>query len=154
MDAILRATIIYIVLYIVFRVSGKRSLHDLSAFDLLLLLIISEATQQAMVDSDNSMTHSILLIVTLVAIDITLSLVKRQSKTAEKVLDSVPVILVEHGRPIAHHLARERVSEEDVLARARIQHGIMNMKDISYAVLESSGEISIIPRENPDTSRK
>jgi uncharacterized membrane protein YcaP (DUF421 family) len=147
MDAVIRATVIYVVLYIVFRISGKRSLTELNAFDLLLLLIISEATQQAMVDSDNSMTHSILLVVTLVGIDILLSLVKQYSPKAEKVLDSVPVILVEHGRPIERHLKKERVSEEDILAHARLSQGIARMDDIAWAVLEPSGEISIIPKE-------
>jgi uncharacterized membrane protein YcaP (DUF421 family) len=147
MDAVIRAAVIYTVLYIVFRISGKRSLTELSAFDLLLLLIISEATQQAMVDSDNSMTHSILLVVTLVGIDILLSVIKQRSPTADRVLDSVPVILVEHGRPVDKHMQKERVSEGDILAHARLLHGISRLDDIAWAVLESSGEISIIPKE-------
>jgi uncharacterized membrane protein YcaP (DUF421 family) len=145
MDAVIRAVAIYVFLFIVFRVAGKRALSEMNAFDLLLLLIISEATQQAMVDSDNSVTHALVLITTLVGLDIGLSLVKRRSKGAAKVMDSVPLILVENGRVVREHMERERVDEEDVLESARELHGIGRMEEIRYAVLERNGKITVIP---------
>jgi uncharacterized membrane protein YcaP (DUF421 family) len=144
-EAVIRAVVIYSVLYLLMRVSGKRTLSDMNAFDLLLLLIISEATQQAMVDNDHSITHSVLLITSLVGCDILLSLVKRASTRAENLLDSTPLLLVADGSPIAAHLHKERVSEEDILTAARETQGLTDLKQIRYAVLESNGKISIIP---------
>jgi uncharacterized membrane protein YcaP (DUF421 family) len=145
MDAVIRAVAIYVFLFIVFRVAGKRALSEMNAFDLLLLLIISEATQQAMVSKDNSVMHALVLITTLVGLDIGLSLVKRRSKGAAKVMDSVPLILVEHGRVIREHMERERVDADDVLESARELHGIGRMEEIRYAVLERNGKITVIP---------
>ena len=145
MEAVVRAILIYSVLYLLMRISGKRTLSDMNAFDLLLLLIISEATQQAMVDNDHSFTHSVILITSLVGLDIFLSLIKRSSNCVENVLDSTPLLLLENGRPIVDHLRKERVSEEDILAAARQTQGLTDLKKIRYAILEANGKISIIP---------
>ena len=84
MDSVLRAAAIYIGLMIIMRFAGKRSLAQITTFDFVLLLIISEATQQAMLGQDFSVTNALLVIVTLVMLDIGLSLLKRRSKTIDK----------------------------------------------------------------------
>jgi uncharacterized membrane protein YcaP (DUF421 family) len=147
MDAMVRAAGIYFFLYIVFRIAGKRSMSDMNAFDLLLLLIISEATQQAMVDQDHSFTHAMVLITTLVGLDILLSLFKQKSKKAEKLLDSVPLLIVENGKMIKENADKERVDEDDILQAARELHGISRIDEIRYAVLERNGTITVIPAE-------
>lgn len=147
MDAILRGATIYFVLLVIIRLSGRRTLGETTTFDLVLLLIIAETTQQALLGDDFSITNSVLLITTLIAIDIAISHLKTRSPFAEQVLDGVPMILVENGRPLHGRLRKSRMDEHDVLAAARRLRGLERMDQIKYAVLEADGSISIIPRE-------
>jgi uncharacterized membrane protein YcaP (DUF421 family) len=147
MDSVLRATVVYAVLLILFRLAGKRTLAEITTFDFVLLLIISEATQQAMVGSDNSMTNSLLLVGTLVGLNILLSELKQRFAAVERVLDGMPLLIVEHGKPLRDRMAKERVDVDDVLDAARESHGLERLDQIKYAVLERNGKISIIPSE-------
>lgn len=145
MDSVLRAGAMYLVLLVVFRIVGKRTLAQITPFDMVLLLIIAESTQQALVGPDYSIVNAVLVIVTLVVIDIGLSRWRHHSRRVEKILDDMPVILVERGRPLQARLDRERVDASDILEAARLQQGLERMSQIKYAVLETNGEISIIP---------
>jgi uncharacterized membrane protein YcaP (DUF421 family) len=98
MESILRAAAVYLFLLVVFRLSGQRALAQITTFDLVLLLIISEAIQQALIGNDNSMTHAALIVLTLVGLNVGLSVLKQRSKAAEKVLEDVPLVLVAEGR--------------------------------------------------------
>jgi uncharacterized membrane protein YcaP (DUF421 family) len=147
MDAVLRASAIYFFLLLIFRLSGKRSIAQITTFDLILLLIISEATQQALLGQDFSLTNAFLVILTLVGIDIGLSLLKQRSPRIEKILEDEPLIIVEEGRPLLDRMKKVRVDEEDVLIAARILQGLERMDQIKYAVLERNGGISIIPKQ-------
>ncbi len=147
MESIVKAVIVYLVLLMLFRLSGKRTLAEVSPFDLVLLLIISEATQQALVDTDNSMTNAFLLVTTLVAMNVLMSEVKVRWKGVERVLDSTPLLIVENGKPIEEHMRKERVDIGDVLDTARERYGLETLEQIRYAVLERNGKISIIPTE-------
>ena len=147
MSSILRAVAVYTVLLVIFRVAGKRTLHDMTTFDLVLVLIISEAVQAALVDTDNSMANAFLLVVTLVGIDILLSVLKYRFPSFGQVLDARPVVLVRHGRMIEHVAFKERVDQEDILSAARCLHGIEHMEEIKHAVLEAGGKFSMIQRE-------
>ena len=147
MDAVLRASAIYFFLLLIFRLSGKRSIAQITTFDLILLLIISEATQQALLGQDFSLTNAFLVIVTLVGIDIGLSLLKQRSPRIEKILEDEPLIIVEDGRPLLDRMKKVRVDEEDVLIAARVLQGLERMDQIKYAVLERNGGISIIPKQ-------
>lgn len=148
MESIIKAVIVYVVLLVLFRMAGKRTLAEVTPFDLVLLLIISEATQQALVDTDNSMTHAFLLVGTLIGLNILLSTVKVRSKRTEHVLDSAPLLIVENGKAIESHMNKERIDVDDVLDAAREMHGIASLEEIRYAVLERNGKISIVPAES------
>ncbi|POR63954.1 DUF421 domain-containing protein [Pseudomonas syringae] len=145
MDAVLRAAAIYFVLMVLFRVAGRRSLTDLTTFDFVLLLIIGEATQQALLGDDFSVTNAILIISTLIAIDVGFSLAKRRSKRLAKFLDGGPTVIVEDGKPLTKRMREARISESDVMEAARTTQGIVEMKDVRYAIIERNGEISVIP---------
>ncbi|AKF53227.1 MULTISPECIES: DUF421 domain-containing protein [Pseudomonas] len=145
MDAVLRAAAIYFVLMVLFRIAGRRSLTDLTTFDFVLLLIIGEATQQALLGDDFSVTNAILIISTLIAIDVGFSLAKRRSKRLAKFLDGGPTVIVEDGKPLTQRMREARISESDVMEAARTTQGIVEMKDIRYAIIERNGEISVIP---------
>jgi uncharacterized membrane protein YcaP (DUF421 family) len=145
-DPIFRAAAIYFFLLIVFRLSGRRTLSQITTFDFVLLLIIGEATQQALLREDFSVTNAWIIILALIAFDFILAQVKRISPVIDHVLEGSPVILVDHGQPIQSHLKGARVEEEDILETARQSQGLERMDQIKYAVLERSGQISIIPR--------
>jgi uncharacterized membrane protein YcaP (DUF421 family) len=145
MDLVIRGAIIYLFLLVILRVSGNRQFSELTAFDAVLIIIISETTQQALVGDDFSMTASIILVTTLVGLDVLISLLKRTSRTADSILEGVPVLLVDNGRLLEKNMHAERVDEEDILTAARLTHGLERMDQVKYAVLERGGSISIIP---------
>lgn len=146
MDSVVRALVIYAVLLLIFRISGKRSLSQITTFDFVLLLVIGEATQQALLGDDFSLTNAFIVIVTLVGVDIGLSLLKQRSPTLELLLDDTPLIIVENGRPLKERMDKARIDESDVLTAARELQGLERMDQIKYAVLERSGGVSIIPQ--------
>jgi uncharacterized membrane protein YcaP (DUF421 family) len=146
MDSIVRAVVVYVVLLLIFRICGKRSLAQITTFDFVLLLIISEAVQPALMGNDSSMTNSFLLVLTLLGIELLLSLVQNTLPVLDKLIDDVPLVLVEDGKPIAERLRKARVDESDILASARMNQGLERMDQIKYAVLERSGGISVIPK--------
>jgi uncharacterized membrane protein YcaP (DUF421 family) len=147
MDAVFRGAAMYFFLLLIFRLSGKRTMAQATTFDLILLLIISEATQQAMLGEDFSVTNGFLLILTLVTLDIGLSLWKRRSPRADKIMDGLPLVLVKDGQPLEERMSKSRVDEQEILQAARELQGIERMEQIKYAVLEQGGAISIVPRE-------
>lgn len=147
MDSVARAAVTYLFLLAVFRLAGKRTLAQITTFDLVLLLLISEAAQQALVGTDNSMTNAFLLVLTLVGLDVALSLWKQRSGLVDKLLDDVPLVLVEDGRPLRDRMDRCRVGEDDILGAAREQRGLERMDQVKYAVLERSGGITVVAKE-------
>jgi uncharacterized membrane protein YcaP (DUF421 family) len=148
MDAVIRVVVMYSFLLIVFRFSGKRTLGESTTFDLLMLLVISETTQQAMVDKDHSMTHAFLLILTFVSINVLLSWLKQRSAWIERLLEGTPFVLVRHGRYLIDRMKMVRVDKDDIIEAARQSHGLERIDQIKYAVLERSGTISIVPQKN------
>lgn len=146
MESVIRAAAVYLFLFLVFRITGQRGLAQITTFDFVLLLIISEATQNALVGENYSLTNAFLVILTLVALDTGFVIFKRWSPKADKVLEGAPLVLVD-GKSIEHRMKRSRVDESDVLSAARELQGLERLEQIKYAVLERSGVISIIPRD-------
>jgi uncharacterized membrane protein YcaP (DUF421 family) len=149
MDAVMRAVAIYFFLLTVFRLAGQRTLANLTTFDFVLLLVIAEATQQGLLGEDFSVTNAFLVIVTLIGIDIGLSLLKNRFLALDKLLEGVPLVIVVDGKPLKDRMERARVDESDVLVAARERQGLERLDQIRYAVLERTGEISIIPKRQP-----
>ena len=147
MQSVLRAVAIYGFLLLIFRVMGKRSLAQITAFDFVLLLIIGEATQQALLGDDFSVINAWIVIGTLMFLELGLSLVKSWWPGLDPILESTPLVIVENGRLLQDRTAHERVDVEDVLAAAREHHGLQRLEEIKYAVLERSGGISIVPQQ-------
>jgi uncharacterized membrane protein YcaP (DUF421 family) len=146
MDLVIRGTAVYLFLLLIFRLSGKRSLRNVTTFDFVLLLIIAETTQQALVGEDYSVTGAFLLIVVLVGTDILLSLLKRASPRIDRVLEGQPLVILRDGVPLAARMHVERVDDDDILSAARETRGIDRLDDIERAILEKNGAISIVPR--------
>ncbi|KRP58648.1 YetF domain-containing protein [Pseudomonas trivialis] len=147
MDSVLRAAAIYLVLMVLFKIAGRRSLAELTTFDLVLLMVIGEATQQALLGDDFSLTNALLVIATLITIDIGLSLLKQRSRWFSRVLDGGPTIVVEQGQLLHERLKRARLDEGDILEAARSAQGIVEISQIKFAILERNGKLSVIPYE-------
>jgi uncharacterized membrane protein YcaP (DUF421 family) len=147
MDSVLRAMAIYAFLLLLFRVTGKRSMAQITAFDFVLLLIIGEATQQALLGDDFSIINAFIVIGTLMFLELGLSLVKGWVPKLDPLLDSTPLVIVEDGKVLDERISKERVDLNDILAAARERHGLERLDQIKFAVLERSGGISIIPVE-------
>lgn len=146
MDPVVRSASVYFILLIFLRLAGRRTLMQMTSFDLVLLLIIGEATQNALLQSDSSVTNAVLVILTLISLDIAFSYIKQRVPVMARWMDGLPMIIVRDGRPLKNLMVKARVSEIDVLTAARESQGLQRMEQIKYAVLETTGSISIIPR--------
>lgn len=145
MDSVLRGLAIYAALLIIFRISGKRTIAQITTFDFVLLLVVGEATQQGLLGDDFSVTNAILVVATLVGADIAMSFLKEKARWFNRAVDGLPVVILEDGTPIEQRMRRARLDEADLLASGRESHGIERLDQMKYAVLEQDGNISIIP---------
>lgn len=148
MDAILRAAAIYLALLVIFRISGKRTLAQVTTFDFVLLLVISEATQQALLGEDFSVTMAVLVILTFVTLDRIADYLGWRFPRLGLVIDGAPVVLIERGRPLEDRMRQHQLDLEQILQEARTNQGIRSTDEIDYAILERSGAISVIPRRD------
>jgi uncharacterized membrane protein YcaP (DUF421 family) len=130
----------------VLRLAGKRTLSEMTTFDLILVLIISEATQQALIDDDHSILGGMLVISTLVFLDIAVSFLTNKSRVADKLINGVAMIILENDKLHLDRMTKSRIQLDDILEAARKIHGIENLNEIKSAVLEKDGSISIIPK--------
>lgn len=153
MELILRGVAVYLFLLVLFRILGKRSLSETTTFDFVLLLIVGEATQQALLGNDFSVTNALVLITVLMGVDIIFVKLKGRYKKLDRLLEGAPLILVDHGAPLTARMKESHVDAEDIMEAARVSHGLERLEQIKYAVLERDGQISIIPSEiNKPTS--
>lgn len=146
MDSVLRALSVYAVLLVVTRLSGRRTLSQVTVFDFVLLLIIAETTDQALLGDDFSITNAAIVIITLSLTDILLSFVKEWSPRLSLALDGTATVLMSDGQIDHHALRRARVDLADILESARDRHGLKRLDQIDCAILEIGGAISIIPK--------
>ena len=146
MESVLRGTAIYLFLLLIFRITGKRSLDQVTTFDFVLLLIVSETTQQALLGEDFSITNACLLIVTLFVLDQAFASLKDRFRLVQKVAEGLPVVLLEDGKPLKERLRQSQVDEGDILEAARELQGLERLEQIKYAVLERHGGITIVPK--------
>lgn len=146
METVIRGIFIYFVVLVVMRAAGRRSVGEMTAFDLVLLLIVAETTQQALLGDDFSLTNAVVLVVTLFSIDILLSFVKERWPAADKVIDGRPTILLSDGQVDEKALKYTRLDENDLLEAAR-REGLARLDEVRYAVLEVNGDISVIPKK-------
>jgi uncharacterized membrane protein YcaP (DUF421 family) len=146
MDLVIRATVVFLFVFFVTRVVGKRELSTLEPFDLILLVVIGDLVQQAVTQSDYSVTGAITVISTMALLTVVLSFVNFRFRRLRPMLEGEPVVLVEHGNVIDRNMRRERITREELEAEGRLQQ-VAGIEDMRWAVLETAGQISIIPRD-------
>jgi uncharacterized membrane protein YcaP (DUF421 family) len=145
MDSVLRGLVVYAFLLLVFRITGRRTLSKATTFDLVLLLIISEVTQEAMVDGDHSITNAVLLILTLVMTSLGLAELKQHFPRCKHLLEGNSVMIVRNGKLLRERLDELRIDEDEILEAARAAQGLESLGDIKYAFAEPNGEITFVP---------
>ncbi len=145
-----RVVVIYGFLLVVFRLSGKRTLAQMTSFDLVLVMVIGDATQQALIGDDFTIGTAVVAISSLVLIDVGLGFAKARWAPVDRLVDGLPIILVDRGTPLTDRMAREGVDLGDILAAGREQHGLRGLDEIDFAVLERSGGLSIVARRTAD----
>ena len=146
MESVIRPALVYLFLLLLLRLTGKRTLAQITTFDFVLLLIISEATQQALIGEDNSMINGAIVVATLIGLNILMSLLKQRSKWFDRLLDDIPLVIVVDGKPLKDRMDKARVDLQDILEAGRQLQGLERIDQVRYAILERNGQISIIPK--------
>jgi uncharacterized membrane protein YcaP (DUF421 family) len=143
-DIILRTALVYIALLVGLRLAGKREIGQMTIFDLIVLLLIANAVQNAMVGSDVSVTGGVLAALVLLVLNAALSWLRLRFPRLRKLVEGSPTLLILHGELFNRNLEREGVDIE-TLETALREHGILDKKDVEMAVLEIDGTISVVP---------
>lgn len=145
MDIVIRAAVVFVFLLALMRVIGRRELAEMEPFDLILLVVTGDLTQQAVTQSDTSVTGAVLAVSTLAVLTVAVSYATFRVRRLRPLLEGQPVVLVADGDVIRANLRRERITFEELAAEARLAQ-IAHLRDVRWAVLETSGKISFIPR--------
>jgi uncharacterized membrane protein YcaP (DUF421 family) len=147
MDIVIRAAAIFLVVFFVTRVVGKRELGSLEPFDLILLVVTGDLVQQGITQSDYSVTGAALAIGTIALMTVLISYLGYRFRALRPLLEGEPIVLVEDGRPIERNLRRERIALEELVGEAR-QSGLASLDEVRWAVLETNGKISFIEKKD------
>ncbi|HEY2940771.1 MAG TPA: YetF domain-containing protein [Gaiellaceae bacterium] len=146
MDVVIRAAVAFAFIYLITRVVGRRELSSLQPFDLILLIVLGDLIQQGVTQSDYSVTGLILAGATITLLQMAVSYLNFRFARLRTVLDGEPLVLVEGGRVLERNLKRERLTPEEIAEQARVQQ-IASLEDVRWAVLETNGQISFIPKQ-------
>ena len=145
MDIVIRSAVVYVVVMVLMRLLGRRELSKMQPFDLLILVVIADFVQQGVTQQDYSVTGAVLAVGTFALLIVATSWLAWRFPRTRPIIDGNPVVLLENGNPIMDNLRRERISLEEVAAQARLQQ-LESLQKIRWAILETSGEISFIPK--------
>jgi uncharacterized membrane protein YcaP (DUF421 family) len=153
LQIVLRTAVIYLIVLIGVRLSGKREVGQMTPFDLTLLLLLSNSVQNAMTGPDTSLIGGIVAASTLLLLNYLVGTLSGSSRQFRRVVEGEPSLLIHDGRIIESHMAKEHVSLDE-LHRAVREHGISNCSDVALAVLEVDGSISCLKYDEikPDAS--
>ena len=149
MDIVLRAGVMFAILYCVIRLMGKRELAQLTPFELVTLMVLGDLAQQAVTHSDTSLTGGLLAIATFTFLASALSWITFKSRRAEKLLDGTPQVIVRNGQLLKENLKRDRVTVAEVESQMRLA-GISRLDQIAYAIIEPQGPISFIRKDGDE----
>jgi uncharacterized membrane protein YcaP (DUF421 family) len=147
-EKIIRALIVYFFLLFMFRLLGKREVGQLTPFDLIVILILSNVLQNAMIGPDNSVSGGLIGAGTILGANWVVSRFVFDSSRFERVIEGVPTVLIHHGKFVEANMRREVMTKEDLLSNLRTQ-GIFNISEVETAVLETSGKISVMKEADP-----
>lgn len=142
----LRTLIVYGVLLLGVRFSGKREIGQMTPFDLVVLLLISNAVQNAMTGPDTSVLGGVVAASTLLITNLSLAKISYRLPALRRFVDGIPILLVAHGEPIYPNLKREGISFDELMGALR-EHECGSLDQVEMAMLEIDGDISVIRRD-------
>jgi uncharacterized membrane protein YcaP (DUF421 family) len=145
MDLVLRTIFIFVLIVIVTRAVGRRELSSLEPIDLILLVVMGDLVQSGITQSDNSLTGTTVVIVTMAVLVVTTAWLGFRFKRLRPILEGEPIVVMVDGRVLEKNLNRQRMTVEELGAEARLQQ-IASLDDVRYAVLESNGKVSFLTR--------
>jgi uncharacterized membrane protein YcaP (DUF421 family) len=143
MDIVARAAVMFVVLYVLLRIMGKREIGQLTPFELVVMIVLGDLIQQGVTHNDFSLTGAILAITTFAFLAILMSWITYLFPRAEKLLDGEPRVIVRNGKLLEENLRRDRITQSEVESEMRLA-GIARMSDVAWAILEPQGKISFI----------
>jgi uncharacterized membrane protein YcaP (DUF421 family) len=147
-EKLARPIVVYLFILLMFRLLGKRQVAQMTPFDLVVLMMLSNVMQNAMIGNDNSLTGGLVGGASLLLVNWALTRVSASNRFLQRKIEGDPALLVHHGHVIEGALRREGLSREDLLANLRTQ-GVFNIEDVRAAVLENSGRLSVLKAEKP-----
>ena len=147
MDIVLRAVVAYVFILFLMRVVGRRELSSMEPSDVILLVVIGDLVQNGVTQTDYSVTGVVLAAGTIGILATLTAWVTFRWSRIRNVVEGEPVILVEDGKLIERNMKHERLTLEEVMEQARLQQGVESLGDVRWAVLETSGSISIVKKE-------
>jgi uncharacterized membrane protein YcaP (DUF421 family) len=145
MDIAIRAVILYLFVFVLMRVMGRRELSNLQPFDLVLLIVIGDALQQGLTQSDYSVTGAMIAVGTFGFLQVSTSYLSYRVSWMRPVLEGHPLVVVQDGKVLEKNLKRERITVEELAEEAR-QQQINSLGDVKWAVVETTGAISFITK--------
>jgi uncharacterized membrane protein YcaP (DUF421 family) len=145
MDLVLRAVVMFVFLYVLMRVIGRRELSSLQPFDLILLIVLGDAVQQGLTQDDYSVTGAFLVVGTIALLQVGTSWISYRFPRSRPLLEGEPVIVLQDGEAIERNLKRERLTIEEIAEEAR-RNQIAHLADVRFAILETNGQISFIQK--------
>jgi uncharacterized membrane protein YcaP (DUF421 family) len=146
-DIVLRAVAAFLFLFLLTRVIGRRELNSLEPFDLILLVMLGDLVQQGVTQNDFSVTGLVLAAGTVGLMTLAFSYLSFRVRRLRPLLDGEPIVVVQDGKVLTRNLHRERLTQEELNAAARMQQ-IASIDDVQWAVLETNGQISFIPKKS------
>jgi uncharacterized membrane protein YcaP (DUF421 family) len=147
MDLAIRTFVVFWFLLLLMRITGRRELSSLEPFDLILLIVLGDAVQQGLTQDDYSVTGALIVVIVFGVLQVVVSYLNFRFPRLRPALEGYPIVLVEDGNLIERNLKRERLTSEDLAKEARGQQ-IESLDDVKWAVLETSGSISFIPKSD------
>jgi uncharacterized membrane protein YcaP (DUF421 family) len=147
-EFIVRALIVYLFLLVILRLTGKRQFGQMSPFDLVLLLIISNAVQNSMNAGDNSLLGGLISALTLLALNYGFGYLTYFSRRTEYWVEGRAEVLIHNGRLNKNVLEREKITHEELMSALR-REGVAAVDQVHFAILENDGRISVKKRKEP-----
>ncbi len=142
-EKLIRSVAVYLFLLVAFRVAGKRQLGQMTAFDLVVLLIISNVVQNAVIGNDNSLGGGLFGATVIFLLNGLVAWLTFRFKRVERLVEHAPTLLVKGGQILRDNLRRERLSMPEFRAALR-RHGVVSVRDVRYVILEEDGHITVL----------
>ena len=141
-EFVLRAILVYVFLLLILRMTGKRQIGQMAPFDLVLLLVLSNAVQNSMNGGDNTISAGVILSITLIGLNSLVGFISFRSKKIERFVEGRPQVLIHNGHVYDDIMSKEKLTRQEIDSALR-RAGVAAIEDVHFAILETNGDISV-----------